>query len=860
MLKFIHFDYLCIIYNSTGIKTLIRMKKLYKGLIALVVIIMSAPLIYARQISSNEAMTIASNFLMPKSTSISTQSTNRLNLAYTAKSIVDVNKNNFFVFNKGVQEGFIIVAADDCAQTSVLGYSDIGEFDNDNLPANFQWWIEQYQREIDYAIKYNLSATSTIQTFATSVAPLLGNIAWNQGDPYNLLCPALTNSNGETERTVTGCVATATAQVMCYHKWPAKGTGSYSYTWNNGGKTLSMDFSKSTYDWDNMTETYSSASTTTQKNAVAKLMYDCGISCGMNYGLSETGGSSASSFNQVAGLYNYFGYDQGMEHLTRDYYKLADWNNLIINEINNKRPILYHGQGSGGGHAFIIDGYNKEGYFHFNWGWGGSSDGYFVTTALNPGELGIGGGAGGYNYNQGMTIGVQPAQESSTPSYEITSDGISISEDATNGFVISATRILNYNWNAATFSTAFQFESLSNGTIQRLQFLSNRTLNSLYYYNPISYAANSLASYLNDDEYKVSLVVKPSTSSTWEAMPTLLGAAEYVYMTVSGGKATNVKYDPTSVPDLLATGFELNDKLYVNRVATLKAKVKNNGAEYLGDMILVFADNTGKILATSGLVMTNIQAGETKDIPFEYTMISLADGISITTETPCYVYLFGDASENSAFQIGQLGTATLYPVGSGSPALAFTKAPKVNSSTEDNLSFTLNLINNGAIFKDAITFHTWDADNGNTYCGGISQFAMLENNESKELTFSFPYDGVVGHTYLVNIYANNAIIKGNTSSINYVCSFVLGESTGVDNVIAKYEMTINNSNNILNISTEQPINNIFVYNTNGALVANEKYSGESKEETISLEFQPIGVYLIKVETTDDVKISKIYIK
>ena len=837
------------------------MKKLISNLFITSGIALFSGVAHAEQLSQSEALMIASEFLSKvNTTTITPQSNSRLTLAHTAKSISKPDKNCFFVFNKGVQNGFIIVAADDCVQTSILGYSNSGEYDFENAPENFNWWMEQYQREIDYALKNGLSTTATIKPFSTSVSPLLGNIAWDQGDPYNTLCPTLTNSKGETEHTVTGCVATATAQVMRYHKWPAKGTSSNSYTWENGGKTLSMDFSKSTYDWNNMTETYSGTSTTTQKNAVAKLMYDCGISCNMNYGLSETGGSGASAFNQALGLYSYFGYDQSMEHLTRDYYKLTDWNAIIINEINNKRPILYSGKGSGGGHAFIIDGYNKEGYFHFNWGWGGKSDGYFVTTALNPGELGIGGGAGGYNYNQGITIGIQPAQESSSPSYEITSDGIFISEDATNGYVISATRIINYNWNTATFNVAFQFESLSNGTIQRIQFLSNKTLNSLYYYNTISYAANTFASYLNDDEYKVSLVVKPSTTSTWEAMPTLLGSAEYVYMTVSGGKATKVKYDPTSVPDLLPAGFELNDKLYVNRVATLKAKVKNNGAEYLGDMILVFADNTGKILALSGTVMTNIQAGETKDIPFEYTMISLADGVSITDATPCYVYLFGDASENSAFQIGQIGTATLYPVGSGSPALAFTKAPKVNSSTEDNLSFTLNLINNGAIFKDAITFHTWDANLDYAYCGGISQFAMLENKESKELTFSFPYDGVVGHKYLVNIYANNVIIKGNTSSIDYVCDFVLGETTGVEGIIAKCEMTIINSNNILNISAEQPINNILIYNMNGALVANEKYSGESNKETISLESQPIGVYLIKVETIDDVKTSKIFIK
>lgn len=837
------------------------MKKLFYGTVVLAIIILICPTTNAKQLNSKEALNIATNFLQQSVTKSShSQSISQLTLAHTAKSAVDINKNCLYVFNKGEHDGFIIVAADDCVSTEILGFSDSGEFNNDNAPTNFKWWLEQYQREIDYAIKNGLNSTASIQPFATSVSPLLGNISWDQGHPYNSLCPTLTNSKGEAEHTVTGCVATATAQVMRYYKWPLNGQGSNSYLWENGNKTLSMDFSKSVYDWDNMTETYDNNSTSTQKNAVAKLMYDCGISCNMKYNLSEKGGSGASGFDQVKGLYNYFGYDQGMEHLTRNYYKLAEWNAIIINEINNKRPILYRGQGSGGGHAFIIDGYNNDGYFHFNWGWGGNSNGYFVTTALNPGELGIGGGAGGYNYDQGMTIGIQPAQENSTPSHEITSDGILISEDATNGFIISATRIINYNWNTTSFSVAFQFESLSNGTIQLIQFLSNKTLDPLYLYNTISFAANDFANYLDDGEYKVSLVVKPSTTSTWEAMPTLIGAAEYVYMTVSDGMASQVKYDPTSVPDLLATGFELNDKLYVNRVASLKAQVKNNGAEYYGDMALVFADNTGKILAISGSVMTNIQAGETKDIPFEYTMISLAEGVSITTETPCYVYLFGDASENSAFMIGQLGTATLYPVGVGAPALAFTKAPVVKSSSEDNVSITLGLTNNGSIFKDAITFYTWDSNLGNSYCGGISQFAIVENKERKDITFSFPYSGVVGHTYLVNIYANNTIIKGETSSINYVCSFVLDKGTGIEGVKANHEMTIANTNNILDISTNESISQINVYNNIGANVAQQYYNGVSNKESISLESQPAGVYIIKVKTINDTKTSKIIIK
>ena len=815
----------------------------------------------AEQINQSKASAIAQNFLSKINTSITTQSNNRLTLAYTAKSVSNPTQNCFYVFNKGIKDGFIIVAADDCVLTEVLGYCNYGEYDNNNLPTNFKWWIDQYQREIDYAIKNRLSTTSTIQPFATSVSPLLGNIAWNQGDPYNLLCPTLTNASGETERTVTGCVATATAQVMRYYKWPAKGTGSNSYTWEKGGKTLSVDFSKSTYDWDNMTETYNSNSSTTEKNAVAKLMYDCGVSCNMEYNLSSAGGSAASAYDQVEGLYNYFGYDLGMEHLTRDYYKLNDWNSIIKNEIDNRRPILYRGTGSGGGHAFIIDGYNASGYFHFNWGWGGSSDGYFVTTALNPGELGIGGGAGGYNYNQGMTIGIQPAQASSTETIEMTNDGLQISGDATNGFKIIISKLANRNWIAATFDLGLFVES-STGVTKILQLDSNTTLNPLYYYNPISVPTSTFGSYFADGTYKVYLGIKASNSSSWEEIPTLIGSAKYVYVTISGGAVINVTYDQASLPNLSVVGYELNDKIYANRVATISTTVKNSGSEYLGDMAIVFADANGNILANSGLLMTDILEGETKELLFEYSMISLAEGVSITTATPCVMYLFGNASSESIFNIGRIGNATLYPVGSGSPALAFTKQPKVNSSTEDNVSITLGLINNGTIFKDAITFYTWDRNLENSFCGGISQYAMIENKESKDITFSFPYNGIVGHTYLVNIYANNAIIKGNTASINYTCSFTLqeGAETGVENIKTNVEMMVVNTNNMLEITAEHAISQINIYNTAGVNVAHQDYNEDSNIETISLESQPKGVYVIKVETTDGTKTSKIIIK
>lgn len=822
----------------------------------------------AKQISIDEAQDLALKFLSSRKSTVSTRSVDQLQLVHTEKSIVNEGKNCYYVFNKGFHDGFVIVAADDCVATSVLGFSETGEYNNDNVPDNFKWWIEQYQREINYAIEHNVSTTAPLRQFKSNVSPLLGSIAWNQGDPYNLMCPTLTNAKGEQEHVVTGCVATATAQVMRYYKWPEQGSGSHSYTWEYAQKTLSMDFSQSVYDWDNMTETYNSASTEAEKNAVAKLMYDCGISCDMNYKLSAAGGSGATQTAQAAGLYNYFRYDQGMKHLMRNYYKLADWEALIINEIDSKRPVLYSGSGSGGGHAFIIDGYNTDGYFHFNWGWGGTSNGYFVITALNPGELGIGGGAGGYNYDQSMIIGVQPTQPTHSDNTVISSDGLTVGGNVANGFDITINRIINYNWQESTFSLGFQVESLSTGNIDRIipNELGNLALRTFYYYSPITISSAYLAGNLTDGEYKISLIYKSSNSDTWTPTPTLLGTADCVYMTVSNHVATNVTYDSAALPELSIVGYELDDKLYTNRVATIRTKVKNTGAEYLGDMTVIIADKNGNILATSGLIMTQIPSGVTEDVIFEYSMISLVDNLPYQfDEVECALYLFGNASDASIFQIGMLGTATLYYSGNGEPELAFTKEPMITSAKTNNLSFTLNVVNNGAIFKDAIIFYTWDYDYSSgeyQYCGGISQYAMVKPSETKELKFSFPYDGIVGHTYLVNIYANDAIIKGNTNAINYACSFILEESdaTGIKEITPKLETVIANNNNILTVTADSPIKSIKAYSTAGIIVVNESYDATSTTESISLQSQQAGVYVIVINTTDGIKQSKIHIR
>lgn len=306
-----------------------------------------------------------------------------------------------YIFDRGNGAGYMIVSADDEA-TPLLGYSDTGTVDTYDMPDGLRYWLEYYAAEIESARTTGSSAVVT--TFAASaprkaIAPMIST-RWNQSAPFNNKCPQV----GST-RTVTGCVATAMAQVMKYHNWPEKGSGSNAYSWN--GTTLSLDFSTVTFDWGNMLDVYGSTATEAQNDAVATLMYACGISVDMIYG---TGASGAVSEKCGLALVENFNYDASLRTLYRDYYPLDEWEEVVYNSLAEGCPVLYGGQSDSGGHEFVCDGYSSDGYFHFNWGWGGMSDGYFKLTALNPGAQGIGGaGSGaGYNFGQDIVVGIKP--------------------------------------------------------------------------------------------------------------------------------------------------------------------------------------------------------------------------------------------------------------------------------------------------------------------------------------------------------------------------------------------------------------------------------------------------------------------
>lgn len=369
--------------------------------------------IWAEDVTTEQALNEAMDFLMSQKT---TSGTPRHAPGILPELTLQGKVSGLYVFNVKDEGGFVIVSNDD-RTTPILGFSDSGSLDPASMPNNMRAWLQGYADEIAWLQQHGSKASGLkkargkVGSHSTDpVAPLIST-TWNQGAPYNNLCPKY---DGNT-RSATGCVATAMAQVMYYHKWPTSATASIpGYT--TGSYSLSVSsLSATTFSWSSMKDSYTSTETGTSATAVAKLMQYCGASVQMDYGPE-----SGSNTNMVAmALKTYFDYNSTTQFVSRSYYTYAKWTDLIYHELAHARPVVYGGQSSGGGHEFVCDGYKYENgtdFFHINWGWGGMSDNYFVLSALDPDQQGIGGSSStdGFHYGQDAVIGIQKSTQSGT--------------------------------------------------------------------------------------------------------------------------------------------------------------------------------------------------------------------------------------------------------------------------------------------------------------------------------------------------------------------------------------------------------------------------------------------------------------
>ena len=369
---------------------------------------------YARTIE--EAAQIASQFIGQKHSS----PTLRLQRAAAARTMdkpvelaftqyqVDNTTPAVYVFN-GSDNGFVLISAEDHTR-AVLGYSDNGVFNTQDIPENMRFWLQMYADELSKVSSTGKQLKKAIRRKATqeeypTIFPILGETVWGQGNPFNSKCPMYSG-----KRTVTGCVATALSQIMYAHKYPTKGTGSHSYTTATHQLSVSANFGATTYDWANMIPNYNGSYTTTQAEAVATLMYHVGVAADMDY---TTGASGSYSALALAAITEYFGYDKAIAIWPKDYMSADGILQVIASDLKANRPVYISGVTlNNEGHAFVCDGMNSDGYLHINWGWNGDSNGYFAISALDPESQGTGGSSSNLAFTENVTIysNIQPDQ------------------------------------------------------------------------------------------------------------------------------------------------------------------------------------------------------------------------------------------------------------------------------------------------------------------------------------------------------------------------------------------------------------------------------------------------------------------
>ena len=351
-------------------------------------IMMTLALFVSRLIASPVDVEQARHLGMKYVQSHSAKQVTELNLVYT--EMTESGNPAVYVFN--FDQGFVLVSADDAARP-ILAFSDEHRVDPNLMPDGFAYYLRYYARQIAYAQANNMEPEKEVASEWVHVAkdgfendnretrsdvqPLV-TLSWNQDYPYNALCPS--GHGGPGGRAYAGCVATAMSMVMKYWNWPIQGNGEHSYTPENY-PTQTVNFGNTTYDWANMTNSISSGSPQVNINAIATLMYHCGVSVDMMYG---AGASGAYSQDVPGAIADYFRYTENAVRKDRDLYSKAEWEEMLIASLEEGFPLYYSGSDPEGGHAFVCCGYREsDRKFYFNWGWSGWLNNYFAIDALN---------------------------------------------------------------------------------------------------------------------------------------------------------------------------------------------------------------------------------------------------------------------------------------------------------------------------------------------------------------------------------------------------------------------------------------------------------------------------------------------
>jgi hypothetical protein len=764
-----------------------------------------------------------------------------------------------YLFSKA-DAGFLLLSADDNA-FPILGYSDEGSFDPQNIPENMRWWLGEYADQIASAANADDASATRYAVPKTDndkevIYPLCGYTRWDQSSPFNSMCP-------EVDGTLcyTGCVATAMAQLMKSHNWPVTGVGSNSYTWND--QTLSADFSTMTFDWDNMAPHYTGSETDAQNEAVALLMKACGYSVDMSYGTSASG---AQSHKVAPALVNFFNYGYETASVVRSNFGYSDWVDIIYDSLKKGDAVFYAGSNSSSGHAFVVDGYDTNDYFHLNWGWGGSSNGYFLLNALDPSNQGIGGSTSGYDQGQSAIIYAAPKTEDSTPTYMLglysdfsaTYDADSRALTFNGGFENTSALTVNYRLGVEFTDTQ--------GNVSYLMSPYTFSIKPYYYYS--SYSVT-----LPDDmavgDYTIKAVYAPvsyaqtNSDSSSDSAPRRMDTATLNWQEVKAspekeciatldiaedGTVTVLEKDALQL--LSAANLSPNSTLMLGKSFNVSADITSpNDVDqtvtfYFG---LLSTDGNYNLLNYTAPYTTDIRAGETKTINVDTKFTN----DSSTPAGEYYLALFQLNSEgylhvisNSLVTVQYLEAATTSITGSN---LVIHDNGAVDSS---QIQCTITLSCSEGAYAAPLTCFLFDG-NYRTYLKEScrTRNVYIAEGETKDVDFTCSFTDVEPNTtYTLHVQAGSDYLTRATFTVvtTDVPTLLAADSR---NAITEV------SDNTWSVNAPADITAVAIYGMDGTR-HNAAVAISGTTATIDATALLPGIYAVTVTTTEGVTVSK----
>jgi hypothetical protein len=761
----------------------------------------------------------------------------------------------YYIFNALDNNGFIIISAEDNV-FPILGYSFEGSYtDQPGFEAtNFNYWMDNYTDQIVYSRENSLKADefisaswnellepTQIKKDFDSVDPLLTTL-WDQGTYYNQLCPS--DNSGPGGHVWAGCVATAMGQVMKYHDHPAQGTGSHSYNAAGYGNQ-SANFGATTYNWSSMPNQINSNNT-----AIATLLYHLGVSVDMQYSPS---GSGAFSSDARDALVEYFSYSENAQLLPKNSFPIETFVNKIKNELDLNRPVYYSGSGSGGGHAFVCDGYQGDDYFHFNWGWSGYGNGYFYLNNLNP---------GGSQFNQGQSA-----------MFYVYPEGMATLNGPENFTAENIDENVNLSWDAPSGKALLGYNIYRNNTL--IEYTSNTQYTDLspaqgsytYYVCGVydegeSFPTEAISIFIgggtttiledNFEAYTSGGQLACQNSADWTTWSNAPCGTEDAYITSDEAYEGSNSAVVEGTNDVVKIISNYTEGLYK---ISFQIYVPNGYLGYFNTLQLFNGTNSewGMQVFFNESGQGSIDGGGEGAASFSYSYDTwMYNEVIIDLNNDWAEYkLDGTSVHGWQWSIGSFGTGSLNQLGGvnfyawagkskGTPKYYFDDF-KIEEFGELQLlppqNFTLN------VAFDNIQL-SWDAPGGSGILGynlyyslNSGAYSLLTNTNETTYIVEAPGNGLHSY-YLTAVYDEGESDPTNVQEVLLTISDELNQSS--------VNVFPNPTDQYVFINANEPIKSFELYNINGQFIDKKKINNASYKIDVS-ELEP-GIYYLMIKS------------